>query len=57
MGRTNGASTHDGEQFCQTTLKSIHDCSSCGTDKFWTNRQSSGLFSETLQDIKLIFGM
>ena len=35
MGWTNGTSTDDGEQFCQTILKytSIHDCRSCGTDE------------------------
>ena len=26
MGWTNGTSTDDGEQFCQTILKYIHDC-------------------------------
>ena len=33
MGWTNGTSTYDGEQFCQTSLKYIHDCKSCGTDE------------------------
>ena len=38
LGRTttdvsNGRCSCDGEQFCQTILKYIHDCRSCGTDE------------------------
>ena len=34
MKISNGTSTHDGKQFCQVSLKSIHNCRRYGPDKF-----------------------